>query len=187
MYLSVCYIWIYASVNVAVPITYFQLVFYGYVRAAHVDFTETTLLAFKHIYVYRWDPDWETMPYPPAKGSFAIYTIENFYSSVNYALQQVPCYKCIILKSASIYAYAITFALREWKFRNMFTESQAHTKINICAWNLFKLCMNRRYRENCHRNRGTKTLVIDKKLLSTQELQNKNFYVLCNAVVQLYR
>jgi len=65
------------------------LALFGFYRAAHVDFIEKGNIAFKHLYVDGWDASYETMPYPPATGVFAIYTIPQFYKSVDYALTRV--------------------------------------------------------------------------------------------------
>uniref|UniRef100_A0A1I8FI12 PKD_channel domain-containing protein n=1 Tax=Macrostomum lignano TaxID=282301 RepID=A0A1I8FI12_9PLAT len=33
-----------------------------------------------------WDPSWETPPYPPSHGPYAVYTYDSFYSAINFAL-----------------------------------------------------------------------------------------------------
>lgn len=65
-----------------------QLALFGFYRAAHVDFIEKGNIAFKHLYLYGWGASYETMPYPPATGVFAIYTIPQFFRSVDYALRR---------------------------------------------------------------------------------------------------
>lgn len=66
-----------------------QLALFGFDRGAHVDFLEKSNTAFKHLFLFGWEPAFETMPYPPATGAFAVYTIPDFYKSVNFALRQV--------------------------------------------------------------------------------------------------
>lgn len=65
-----------------------QLVMFGVSRASHVDFLEKSNVAFKHLYLKDWTASYETMPYPPSTGVFAVYTIGDFYASVNFALSQ---------------------------------------------------------------------------------------------------
>jgi len=65
-----------------------QLILFGISRAAHIDFLETSDIAFKHLYLKDWTPTYETMPYPPSMGTFAIYTIPDIFSSIDYTLQQ---------------------------------------------------------------------------------------------------
>jgi mucolipin 3/mucolipin len=70
-------------------ISFLQLALFGFDRGAHVDFLEKSSTAFKHLFLQNWQPAFETMPYPPATGAFALYTIPAFYDSVNFALRQV--------------------------------------------------------------------------------------------------
>ena len=73
-----------------------QLCIFGSTRSAHVSFLETSTVAFKHLYLCDWDPSYETLPYPPATGPYAIYTIPDFYKYVNYAMEQVRYRKNVI-------------------------------------------------------------------------------------------
>ena len=68
---------------------FFQLVIFGHSRTSHVEFLEKSNLAFRHLYLKDWNPSYETLPYPPASGPYAIYTIEEFYDYANHALKQV--------------------------------------------------------------------------------------------------
>ena len=62
---------------------------FGTYRASHVNFLEKSTVAFKHLFLKDWDPSFETMPYPPATGPYAIYTIPQFYEAANYAMKRV--------------------------------------------------------------------------------------------------
>ena len=62
---------------------------FGISRSSHVDFLEKSNIAFKHLFLKDWDPAYETMPYPPAMGEFAVYTIPDFYKMLDFALNQV--------------------------------------------------------------------------------------------------
>ena len=67
----------------------FQLALFGDGRSKHVNFLEKSNLAFRHMYLKDWTPSYETMPYPPASGAFAIYTIPDFYRHADYVLKRV--------------------------------------------------------------------------------------------------
>ena len=65
---------------------------FGVDRSSHVDFIEKSTVALKHLLLLNWNPAYETMPYPPAMGAFAVYTIADFYDMLDYALNQVSVY-----------------------------------------------------------------------------------------------
>ena len=67
---------------------------FGQSRSHHVSFLEKSNLAFKHMYLKDWAPSFETMPYPPATGRYALYTIPEFYNSANYILNRVCACIC---------------------------------------------------------------------------------------------
>ncbi|KAI0221993.1 Mucolipin-3 [Lamellibrachia satsuma] len=75
-------------VTIQIVLVTIQLAMFGFYRAAHVNFIEKGNIAFKHLYLNGWDASYETMPYPPATGVFAIYTIPEFFRSVDYALSR---------------------------------------------------------------------------------------------------
>jgi len=70
-------------------VCFLQLITFGLARSSHVDFLETSSITFKHLFLNNWDPAYETMPYPPAMGAFAVYNISDFYTMINFALTQV--------------------------------------------------------------------------------------------------
>ena len=43
-----------------------------------------------------WDPAWETMPYPATTGQYALYTTQDFYDHLNYAMTNVSIRKYLI-------------------------------------------------------------------------------------------
>jgi len=69
---------------------------FGLSRSSHIDFLEKSNIAFKHLFLKDWNPSYETMPYPPSTGAFAVYTIADFYAVLNYALNQVAI--CILYR-----------------------------------------------------------------------------------------
>lgn len=66
-----------------------QLVMFGYQRALFVEYVEKNNIAMKHMYLQQWDPSFETMPYPPATGLYAIYTATDLVDHINFAMNRV--------------------------------------------------------------------------------------------------
>lgn len=67
----------------------FQLIQFGYSRSSFVEFTEKSTRAMKHLYLKDWENSYETMPYPPAVGKYAIYTIDEIVKHVDSAMEMV--------------------------------------------------------------------------------------------------
>ncbi|XP_053409003.1 mucolipin-3-like isoform X2 [Mercenaria mercenaria] len=44
-------------------------------------------LTLRHLLLEHWDASWETLPYPPAQGDFAVYTISDLESGINFSVQ----------------------------------------------------------------------------------------------------
>jgi hypothetical protein len=44
---------------------------------------------------------WETLPYPPAQGDFAVYTIDDLESGINYAVKNVSTFTFMPARSYS--------------------------------------------------------------------------------------
>lgn len=70
-------------------IIHFQLIQFGYSRSSFVEFSEKSTRAMKHLYLKEWDNSYETMPYPPAIGKYAIYQTDQIAEYVNFAMEQV--------------------------------------------------------------------------------------------------
>ena len=43
----------------------------------------------RHLLLKDWDASWETLPYPPAQGEFAVYDIEALKEKIDYAVTNV--------------------------------------------------------------------------------------------------
>ncbi|KAK6189007.1 hypothetical protein SNE40_005064 [Patella caerulea] len=65
-----------------------QVLIFASQRSGTVDYFERNRLALKHIFLKDWEASYETMPYPPAVGEYAIYTKQNFYDHVNHIIAQ---------------------------------------------------------------------------------------------------
>ncbi|XP_067678694.1 mucolipin-3-like isoform X2 [Haliotis asinina] len=65
-----------------------QLVIFGQQRSSIVQYFERNQIALKHILLKDWDPSYETLPYPPATGQYALYMRNNLLEHINYAMDQ---------------------------------------------------------------------------------------------------
>lgn len=67
----------------------FQLVLFASDRSQFADFLERNEIAMKHLLLKDWSRDFETMPYPPSTGAYAIYTIDDLLQHINYTVKNV--------------------------------------------------------------------------------------------------
>ncbi|VDM03432.1 unnamed protein product [Schistocephalus solidus] len=65
-----------------------QLILFGSLNSTRVSYGERAVIAFKHLYLIDWDPQYETLPYPPSTGIYSVYTRERFYESIGFAIEQ---------------------------------------------------------------------------------------------------
>ncbi|VUZ46645.1 unnamed protein product [Hymenolepis diminuta] len=65
-----------------------QLLLLGSLSSTRVSYGERAQIAFKHLYLYEWDPQYETLPYPPSSGAYAFYSREEFYEAVGFVMRQ---------------------------------------------------------------------------------------------------
>ena len=68
----------------------------GMQRYEFVDYQQKTSVALSHIMFKGWDPAWETMPYPATTGQYALYTTQDFYDHLNYAMTNVSIHNYLI-------------------------------------------------------------------------------------------
>jgi len=61
----------------------------GSQRSGYVDFVDKTRIALKHIMFENWQDSYETLPYPAATGTYALYKEEDLISHLNYAMKNV--------------------------------------------------------------------------------------------------
>lgn len=81
-----------------------QLIMFGISRSSHVEFIEKSNVAFKHLFLKDWNAGYETMPYPPSMGAFAVYTIPDFYATLNFALNE---YSKVEQKAIGTYQFTL--------------------------------------------------------------------------------
>lgn len=64
-----------------------QVIQFGFIRSRFVDYTEKLTVSLKHLYLRDWTNSYETMPYPPAAGVYAIYKIDSLVDHINFAMK----------------------------------------------------------------------------------------------------
>lgn len=65
-----------------------QMIQFGGQRSEVVDFFERSQRAMQHLMLKKWDPAYETMPYPPATGEYALYTKDELFRNIDHAWEQ---------------------------------------------------------------------------------------------------
>ncbi|VEL07924.1 unnamed protein product [Protopolystoma xenopodis] len=65
------------------------MVIFGLSNTSHVAYSLEARIAFSHLFFKDWDPSHETLPYPPAIGSYALYTKSDFFDHIAHLLTQV--------------------------------------------------------------------------------------------------
>lgn len=63
----------------------FQLCLFAHNRYNHVNYTWDNRISFSHLFLLGWDSTREINAYPPGAGPLAVYKIDEFYSTLDYA------------------------------------------------------------------------------------------------------
>ena len=66
-----------------------QLVQFGGQRSEIVEFFERNHKALEHLLLKNWDASFETMPYPPATGQYALYSVNDLLDYIDFAWANV--------------------------------------------------------------------------------------------------
>lgn len=62
-----------------------QLCLFAYNRYNHVNYTWDNRISFSHLFLRGWESTREVSAYPPAIGPLAIYKVDDFYETIDYA------------------------------------------------------------------------------------------------------
>ncbi|CAG9861904.1 unnamed protein product [Phyllotreta striolata] len=62
-----------------------QLCLFAHYRYNHVNYTWDNRITFSHLFLKGWDTTREVNAYPPATGPLAIYRVDDFYATIDYA------------------------------------------------------------------------------------------------------
>lgn len=65
-----------------------QLCLFGFERSLFVEYVEKNNIALRHLYLKDWNPGYETLPYPPATGPYAVYNKYELFDHINYAMEK---------------------------------------------------------------------------------------------------
>lgn len=63
----------------------FQLCLFAHNRYNHVNYTWDNRISFSHLFLLGWDSTREINAYPPGAGPLAVYKIDEFYNTLDYA------------------------------------------------------------------------------------------------------
>ena len=74
---------------------FFQLVQFGGQRSAVVEYFDGNQRALEHLLLKDWDASYETMPYPPATGEYALYTVDDLLDYIDFAWEQVSMHQVL--------------------------------------------------------------------------------------------
>lgn len=80
----------------------FQLCLFAHNRYNHVNYTWDNRIAFSHLFLLGWDSTREINAYPPGAGPLAVYKVQEFYDTLNYAYEG---YSNILNTSIGPYSY----------------------------------------------------------------------------------
>lgn len=64
----------------------FQLCLFAHNRYNHVNYTWDNRISFSHLFLLGWDSTREINAYPPGAGPLAVYKLDEFYNSLDYAV-----------------------------------------------------------------------------------------------------
>lgn len=63
-----------------------QLCIFAHSRYNHVNYTWDNKVTFSHLFLRGWDSTQEVLAYPPESGPLSIYIIDDFYATIDYAI-----------------------------------------------------------------------------------------------------
>jgi len=67
-------------------ISLLQLCLFAHSRYKHVNYTWDNRISFSHLFLKGWDAIREVNSYPPSIGPLAVYKIDEFYETIDYAV-----------------------------------------------------------------------------------------------------
>jgi len=80
-----------------------QLGLFAHNRYVHVNYVYDNKIAFSHLFLDGWDSTREVPSYPPAIGPLAVYRTEEFYHTIDYAVQNF----CRLKDAIGPYTYTL--------------------------------------------------------------------------------
>lgn len=80
-----------------------QISLFGSTRYSHTTFYNDNTISLSHLFLLKWESTRDVKAYPPAAGPFAVYTKNDFYASVDFAVSRYATLRDSALGS---YSYA---------------------------------------------------------------------------------
>ncbi|CRL03257.1 CLUMA_CG016517, isoform B [Clunio marinus] len=96
-----------------------QLCLFAHSRYNHVNYSWDNRVTFSHLFLKGWAPEMEVSTYPPETGPLSVYTVEDYFDTIDYAIYGFGN----LSRAIGPYSYAtddntvgnITFCLYEYK------------------------------------------------------------------------
>lgn len=63
-----------------------QLILFAHARYNHVSYTWDNKITFSHLFLKGWDATMEVLTYPPSAGPLSVYSKQNFYDAIDFAI-----------------------------------------------------------------------------------------------------
>ena len=82
-----------------------QLCLFAHSRYKHVNYTWDNRISFSHLFLRGWDAIREVNSYPPSIGPLALYKIDEFYETVDFAVTAVSQTCSIIVSVISVHRF----------------------------------------------------------------------------------
>ncbi|CAG5117238.1 unnamed protein product, partial [Candidula unifasciata] len=92
-----------------------QIVIFGDQRENTVEYFERSELTYRHLLLKDWNVAYETLPYPPAAGQYAVYNMSELFDHMNAVMERTdksPKNKFMLWSLAAIQQYPITLCFR---------------------------------------------------------------------------
>ncbi|WAR25215.1 MCLN1-like protein [Mya arenaria] len=87
-FIHVVYLAIFFTQVVKVALITTQMFSFGHDRGNFSSTVNRGHLALRHLLLKGWDASWETLPYPPAQGDFALYIVEDLTEAIDFAVER---------------------------------------------------------------------------------------------------
>lgn len=68
---------------------------FGAQRENTLEYFERSDVTYRHLLLKDWNIAYETLPYPPAAGPYAVYNLSELFDHMNAVMERVRKYFCV--------------------------------------------------------------------------------------------
>ncbi|XP_052781865.1 mucolipin-3-like [Mya arenaria] len=86
-FLHIVYLAIFVAQVIKVSTITTQIFKFGNDRSNFNSVVNRGHIALRHLFLKDWDATWETLPYPPSRGEFALYVVDDLTDAINFAVK----------------------------------------------------------------------------------------------------